>query len=88
MSVIRSVIHGCGSYLPPRLVTNDELSKTVDTTDEWIQARTGIRQRHIADDDALPLVPAEGQQLECAAVLARVDLHVVHPRERDHARHG
>ena len=62
MSVIRSVIHGCGSNLPPRLVTNDELSKTVDTTDEWIQARTGIRQRHIADDGAL----VSGLALEAA----------------------
>lgn len=48
--MIRSVVLGCGSYLPERVVTNDELSKTVDTTDEWIQQRTGIRQRHIAAD--------------------------------------
>jgi 3-oxoacyl-[acyl-carrier-protein] synthase-3 len=46
--VIRSVVQGCGSYLPERVVTNEELSKTVDTTDEWIQQRTGIRQRHLA----------------------------------------
>jgi 3-oxoacyl-[acyl-carrier-protein] synthase-3 len=46
--VIRSVVQGCGSYLPERLVTNDELAKKVDTSDEWIQQRTGIRQRHIA----------------------------------------
>jgi 3-oxoacyl-[acyl-carrier-protein] synthase III len=46
--VIRSVVQGCGSYLPERVVTNEELSKTVETTDEWIQQRTGIRQRHIA----------------------------------------
>ena len=48
--MIRSVVQGCGSYLPARVVTNEELSKTVDTTDEWIQQRTGIRQRHIAAD--------------------------------------
>lgn len=41
---------GTGSALPERLVTNAELSETVDTTDEWIVARTGIRQRHIAGD--------------------------------------
>jgi 3-oxoacyl-[acyl-carrier-protein] synthase-3 len=46
--VIRSVVLGCGSYLPERVVTNEELSKSVETTDEWIRQRTGIRQRHIA----------------------------------------
>lgn len=48
--MIRSVVQGCGSYLPERVVTNAELAKTVDTSDEWIQQRTGIRQRHIAAD--------------------------------------
>ena len=48
MTVMRSVILGSGSYLPSRRVTNDELSRTVDTTDEWIVQRTGIRARHIA----------------------------------------
>ncbi len=50
MTVMRSVILGSGSYLPSRRVTNDELSRTVDTTDEWIVQRTGIRARHIAAD--------------------------------------
>jgi 3-oxoacyl-[acyl-carrier-protein] synthase-3 len=48
--VIRSVVQGCGSYLPKRIVTNDELAKKMETSDEWIQQRTGIRQRHIAAD--------------------------------------
>jgi 3-oxoacyl-[acyl-carrier-protein] synthase-3 len=48
--VIRSVIQGCGSYLPKRIVTNDELAKKMETSDEWIRQRTGIRQRHIAAD--------------------------------------
>jgi 3-oxoacyl-[acyl-carrier-protein] synthase-3 len=48
--VIRSVVQGCGAYLPARIVTNDELAKKVDTSDEWIQQRTGIKQRHIAAD--------------------------------------
>ncbi|TAJ28440.1 MAG: ketoacyl-ACP synthase III [Reyranella sp.] len=48
--MIRSVVQGCGSYLPERLVTNEELAKKVDTSDEWIQQRTGIKQRHIAAD--------------------------------------
>lgn len=48
--MIRSVVQGCGSYLPERVVTNEELSKTVETNDEWIRQRTGICQRHIAAD--------------------------------------
>jgi len=46
----RSVIAGVGSALPKRRVTNEELAKTVDTTDEWIVERTGIRNRYIAGD--------------------------------------
>jgi 3-oxoacyl-[acyl-carrier-protein] synthase-3 len=45
---MRSVVLGCGGYLPSRVVTNAELARTVDTTDEWIVQRTGIRERHIA----------------------------------------
>ncbi|MGV6871289.1 beta-ketoacyl-ACP synthase III [Pseudochelatococcus sp. B33] len=45
---LRSVVRGCGAYLPERVLTNDELSRVVDTSDEWIVQRTGIRQRHIA----------------------------------------
>ncbi|TAL29681.1 MAG: ketoacyl-ACP synthase III [Phenylobacterium sp.] len=48
--VLRSVVTGVGGYLPDRIVTNDELSKLVDTSDEWIRERTGIRQRRQADD--------------------------------------
>ena len=45
---IRSILAGVGAYLPERIVTNDELSRTVETSDEWIHERTGIRQRHVA----------------------------------------
>jgi 3-oxoacyl-[acyl-carrier-protein] synthase-3 len=45
---LRSVVIGCGSYLPARILSNDELAKSVQTTDEWIVQRTGIRERHIA----------------------------------------
>jgi 3-oxoacyl-[acyl-carrier-protein] synthase-3 len=45
-----SRIVGTGSYLPPRIVTNQELATRVNTSDEWIVSRTGIRQRHIADE--------------------------------------
>jgi 3-oxoacyl-[acyl-carrier-protein] synthase III len=48
VSVTRSVVLGCGSYLPQRVLTNQELAKKVDTSDEWIVQRTGIRKRHIA----------------------------------------
>ena len=50
MTITRSVVLGCGSYLPERTVTNADLAKTVDTSDEWIVQRTGIRERHIAAD--------------------------------------
>ncbi len=50
MAVIRSVIRGVGAHLPKRVVTNDDLAKIVDTNDEWIQERSGIRQRYIADE--------------------------------------
>ncbi|MFN4310904.1 MAG: beta-ketoacyl-ACP synthase III [Ferrovibrio sp.] len=49
--MIRSVIVGCGSYLPERILTNADLARMVDTSDEWIVERTGIRQRHIAADN-------------------------------------
>ena len=48
MTVMRSVVLGCGSYLPSRILVNEELARSVDTTDEWIVQRTGIRERHIA----------------------------------------
>jgi 3-oxoacyl-[acyl-carrier-protein] synthase III len=47
---LRSVVLGCGSYLPQRILTNAELAARIDTSDEWIVQRTGIRQRHIAAD--------------------------------------
>ena len=45
---IRSILAGVGGYLPNRVLTNDELARSVETSDEWIRERTGIRQRHIA----------------------------------------
>lgn len=49
--VTRSLLSGFGSYLPERIVTNDELSQRLDTSDDWIRGRTGIRQRHIVGED-------------------------------------
>jgi len=48
--MIHSRIAGTGSYLPPRVVTNAEFSQRLETSDEWIRERTGIAQRHIADE--------------------------------------
>lgn len=62
--MIRSVVAGVGSYLPERILTNADLSKMVDTTDEWIVERTGIRQRHIA---------AEGEKTSDLALKATRD---------------
>ncbi len=50
-SVTFARISGTGSYLPPRVVSNDELASWVDTSDEWIRERTGIRQRHLAEGE-------------------------------------
>ena len=51
MTAIRSVVLGCGSYLPQKVLTNAELAARIDTSDDWIVQRTGIRQRHVAADD-------------------------------------
>ena len=53
MTAIRSVIRGTGGYLPERILTNDQMSEIVETSDAWIQERTGIKQRHIAADNEL-----------------------------------
>ncbi len=50
MTALRSQIEGCGAYLPRQVVSNQELAKRVDTSDEWITKRTGIRQRHLVAD--------------------------------------
>jgi 3-oxoacyl-[acyl-carrier-protein] synthase-3 len=50
---MRSVVLGCGGYLPEKIVSNEELATRVDTSDAWIVQRTGIRQRHIARDGEL-----------------------------------
>ena len=48
MTITRSVVLGCGSYLPSHILTNADLAQKVDTTDAWITQRTGIRERRIA----------------------------------------
>ena len=74
-------ITGLGCYVPKRVVTNDELSKMVDTSDEWIIERTGIRERRVAEpDEALSdlCLPAARDALEQAGVRAAdLDLIIV-----------
>jgi 3-oxoacyl-[acyl-carrier-protein] synthase-3 len=74
-------ITGLGCHVPERIVTNDDLAKRVDTTDEWIVSRTGIRERRFAaDDEALTdiALPAARRALEDAAVAAsELDLIIV-----------
>jgi 3-oxoacyl-[acyl-carrier-protein] synthase-3 len=78
---IRSIIQGVGGYLPQRIMTNDDLSKIVETSDEWIVQRTGIRQRHIAAEGELTsdlAVDAARRAMAAAKVeIADIDLIVV-----------
>lgn len=71
---------GSGSYLPPNIVTNDDLTKIVDTSDTWIQERTGIRQRHIATSEST-LDLAEQAALQALAAAGKkaqeIDLIIV-----------
>lgn len=77
----RSVVQGVGSFLPEQIVTNDDLAKRVDTSDQWIIERTGIRQRHIATEGMLTsdlAVAAAREALASAAVeVGDLDLIVV-----------
>ena len=81
MARIYSRILGIGSFLPERVVTNADLEQMVDTTDEWIRARTGIQRRHIAADDQTTVDLAEGaarRALDDAGVSpAEIDMIVV-----------
>ena len=77
----RAVITGCGAYTPSKLLTNDDLSHMVDTSDEWITTRTGIKVRHITGDDettATLATEAGRQALKYAGVKAKdLDLIIV-----------
>ncbi|MDI1327374.1 MAG: ketoacyl-ACP synthase III [Brevundimonas sp.] len=81
MSVIRSAVTGVGSFLPEQVVTNADLAKIVDTSDEWIQERTGIRQRHKARDDQptsdLAVEAAKRALVDAGRTAADVDLIIV-----------
>lgn len=62
--LMRSVVSGCGAYLPGKILTNADLARMVDTSDEWITERTGIKARHIA---------AEGEKTSDLGIAAAID---------------
>ena len=81
MTEIRSVVLGAGAYLPERVLTNSELARMVETSDEWITERTGIKTRHIAAADQkasdLGLAAARAALKDANADAGSIDLIVV-----------
>ncbi|MGO4683913.1 beta-ketoacyl-ACP synthase III [Hyphomicrobium sp. 2TAF46] len=79
MAVLRSVIRGVGAHLPKRAVTNNDLAKIVDTSDAWIQERSGIITRHIADENELTsdLGAAAAKQALVRAGIDPVDIDLI-----------
>jgi 3-oxoacyl-[acyl-carrier-protein] synthase-3 len=84
----RSILRAVGAYLPERVVTNDELAKTLDTSDEWIRERTGIGRRHIAAPDELTsdlaTRAAERALVRAGIAPEAIDLVVVATSTPDH----
>jgi 3-oxoacyl-[acyl-carrier-protein] synthase-3 len=77
--VIRSVVQGWGAYLPEKVLTNDDLAKIVDTSDEWVRERTGICQRHVAAEGEMTsdlATNAARQALERAG-MAGTDIDII-----------
>lgn len=80
MKCIRSEIIGWGHYLPPKVLTNDDLSKMVETNDEWISTRTGIKSRHISEGETTAEMSAKAacKAMEKAGITASdIDLIVL-----------
>ena len=81
MSVVRSQIIGCGAYLPAGILTNSELARRVDTSDDWIRTRTGIERRHIAAKGErtsdLALKAAEAALADAKIGAGEIDLVIV-----------
>jgi 3-oxoacyl-[acyl-carrier-protein] synthase-3 len=75
------IIAGVGSYAPQRILTNEDLSKMVDTSDEWIRTRSGIRERHIAADDEatsdLAIKAAQPAMLDAGVTAGEIDLLII-----------
>ena len=85
--MIYSKIAGTGRYLPERIMTNADLEKIVDTSDEWIRTRTGVERRHIATEDQTTsdlCVEAAKVAIEDAGITAdEIDLIVIGPTSPD-----
>jgi 3-oxoacyl-[acyl-carrier-protein] synthase III len=79
VAFIRSVIRGVGAHLPRRIVTNDDLARRIDTSDAWIKERTGIEQRHIAEEGELTsdLGIAASRQALVRAGIDPIDIDLV-----------
>src|SRR3990172_8995817 len=78
--MIRSRITGTGSYAPEKVITNHDLEAMVDTTDDWISMRTGIKERHVSDKETSTDMAVKASQaaLKSAGVKAKhIDLIVV-----------
>jgi 3-oxoacyl-[acyl-carrier-protein] synthase-3 len=88
VSKLRSVVRGVGAALPRRVVTNAEMATRVDTSDEWIQQRTGIRQRYIAGEDettsTLGTAAARAALARAGLTPADIDLIIVATSTADH----
>lgn len=88
MKRTRSIVRGIGSYLPKRVLTNQDLEKQVDTSHEWIVQRTGIEQRHIADDtettSVLGIKAAEAALADAGLKAEDIDLIVCATSTPDH----
>ena len=85
---MRVGIMGTGSYVPERILTNDDLAKIVDTNDEWITTRTGIRERRIASDDEatsdLAFKAAEKAIIDAGIDKNEIELIIVATMTQDH----
>jgi 3-oxoacyl-[acyl-carrier-protein] synthase III len=81
-----AVLCGLGTWLPPRVVSNDEVAERMDTSDEWIRTRTGIRQRHVIDPgmSTSDLAVVAGQRALKSAGVESVDLVVLATTTPDH----
>lgn len=88
MSILRSVVRGCGASVPRRVMPNSELATLVDTSDEWIRQRTGIERRHIAADDestaTLGTAAARAALAHAGMDVAGIDLVICATSTPDH----
>lgn len=76
--MIYTTINGTGSYVPERFLTNDDMAKIVDTSDEWISSRTGIKKRHIVTDEyTIDLAEQAAKRALDASTISKEDIDLV-----------